>query len=136
MKKMIMSIGKVLVFFILWSVSVGLVPIPEFSNPAIWRLFAEIIPLLITILWTFLFILFDKVDIKCDIKDLFSKKIVLGFLLGLLWLGLTIAIIYAFGGLSIVSKNSIDQGYIWFIALFFNTIMQELAIRGYIYTRS
>ncbi|MDO5717581.1 MAG: type II CAAX endopeptidase family protein [Tissierellia bacterium] len=133
MKTTIKGIAKSLLFFILWGLGVGLIPIPDYSDPAIWRLFAEMIPLLITIVLTYGFVYFDKQDIKLGLKDHLLKKIFLGIIFGLIWLGLTIFIIYILGGLSIDSKNSVDGLFIWFIALFLNTIMQELVFRGYIY---
>ncbi|MDO5734831.1 MAG: hypothetical protein Q4P08_06880, partial [Eubacteriales bacterium] len=62
-----------------------------------------------------------------------GKNLLLGIFVGFIWLGLTILLIYIMGGLTIDSKNSVDDVPIWFIALFLNTIMQELMFRGYLY---
>lgn len=133
MKKGFKSVLKALLFFIIWAVCIGVVPIPDNSNPAIWRFFAEAIPLIITIILTYVFIYFDKQNIKLGLKFELGKNLLLGIFVGFTWLGLTIFLIYIMGGLTIDSKNSVDNVAIWFIALFLNTIMQELMFRGYLY---
>ena len=54
MKKLLITILKIVVFFIGWAVFSGIIDIPN-DNPAIWRFFAELIPLSVIILFTVVF---------------------------------------------------------------------------------
>lgn len=55
MKKMALSFVKCITFFVGWAVAASLLPLPPTEAPAIWRLWAELIPLLSVIAFTLLF---------------------------------------------------------------------------------
>lgn len=48
MKKAILTISKVIIFFIVWAVLSTVIDIPV-ENPVIWRFIAELIPLVVII---------------------------------------------------------------------------------------
>ena len=50
-------------------------------------------------------------------------------------MGKTEAILFAGGWIRVSNVQSVGQLPIWLIALFLNTIMQELLVRGYLYQR-
>ena len=69
MKKLLITILKIVVFFIGWAVLSGIMDIPS-DNPAIWRFFAELIPLTIMILFTVVFWLIEKKTVNIPIKEI------------------------------------------------------------------
>ncbi|MDO5713271.1 MAG: type II CAAX endopeptidase family protein [Tissierellia bacterium] len=133
MNQNIKSIGKGILFFLLWAIGIALVPIPETKIPVFWRLWAEGIPFVITLLITGVFLKFDFYDLRLIPTRNFGKNIGIGVLTGFLWIGLAIVGIYILGGLRLGEKEIVSNLYLWFFALFLNTIMQEVLVRGYIY---
>lgn len=131
MKKILITIFKIAVFFIGWAVLSGIIDIPS-NNPAIWRLFAEFIPLAVLILFTVAFLLIEKNNIKIPIKDNLKSGVLIGTITGLLWIGIAAAILMFSKQLFVIEKNDISFLYLWVVSAFINVIMQELLIRGYI----
>ena len=43
MKKLLITIGKTLLFFVGWALLGSLLPVPESPNQAVWRFWAELI---------------------------------------------------------------------------------------------
>ena len=73
MKKFFKTTFKIIIFFIGWAVLSGIVDVPS-SIPAVWRFFAELIPLIFMLILTIVFMLFEKMSIKI----LFSENIAKG----------------------------------------------------------
>ena len=133
MKKILLTPIKFILFFIGWSIVVGLTPIPNNQNPAVWRFLAELIPLIGIITFTILFYFIEKR--KVPILAVSNPKIgsVLGFTIGVIWLCSTIGLFYILGSVKFTSINQIDMLWIWILSAFLNVVMQELLIRGYLY---
>ena len=132
MKKFLITALKIVVFFIGWAVLSGIIDIPS-ENPAVWRFFAELIPLAVMLIFTAVFLLLEKKDIKIPIKDNMGKGILTGTTIGLAWIGITSAILMFSKQLSVIGKNDIPFLWLWIVSAFINVIMQELLVRGYIY---
>lgn len=132
MKLLLITALKVVVFFIGWAVCCAIVDIPA-KNPAVWRLGAELIPLLGMILFTLVFWLIEKRRITIPILNHFGKGSLIGFLTGIAWIGIATIVLIVLRCERIVGKNQVNSLWIWILAAFLNTIMQELLVRGYIY---
>ena len=79
MKKFLFTALKIVLFFIGWAVLIGIIDIPN-DNPALWRFFAELTPLIVIVFFTAIFLLIEKKSIKIPLK----KNIIKGFLMSLL----------------------------------------------------
>lgn len=132
MKKFKAVFFKSIIFFFSWAICVGLIPVPNSQNAAIWRFWAELIPFIIIVVVTTAFLLFDKMNIKLYIKPTMLNT-TLGIIIGIFWLGLTVCVIDVFGGMQIDGFNHTTFLWLWFVSVFLNTIMQEMLIRGYLY---
>ena len=60
MKKLFITGTKAIFFFVGWAVLAGLLPIPDSSNGAVWRFWAELIPFLCVVGLTLIFWLMEK----------------------------------------------------------------------------
>ena len=132
MKKLLITIVKIVVFFIGWAVLSGIIDIPS-DNPAVWRFFAELIPLAVMILFTVAFWLIEKKTINIPIKENIGKGTLSGIVIGIIWIGVAAAILIFSKQLEIIGKNEISLLWLWILSAFLNVIMQELLVRGYIY---
>lgn len=133
MKKVFKTIIKFISFFIIWAVLGGLVPIPEQLSPSIWRFLAELLPLLLMVLITYLYIKFiDKKEYDLKLKDTNFLNYLKAIMIGNIWIFTTIGIAFVLKVLKINGSNNAFL-LIWGISLFLNTIMQELLARGYLY---
>lgn len=132
MKKLLITIVKIVVFFIGWAVLSGIIDIPS-DNPAVWRFFAELIPLAVMILFTVAFWLIEKKTIYIPIKENIGKGTLSGIVIGIIWIGAAAAILIFSKQLEIIGKNEISLLWLWILSAFLNVIMQELLVRGYIY---
>lgn len=125
--------GKVFSFFVLWSISVAFIPIPNSSDPSIWRFWAELIPLFSVVILTILFWLLEKRKISVISFQSPLKNTILGIAIGFLWFMLSIGILMLSNILQIVDAKPIPHLAIWIFSAFLNVIMQELLFRGYMY---
>ena len=132
MKKLLITIVKIVVFFIGWAVLSEIIDIPS-DNPAVWRFFAELIPLAVMILFTVAFWLIEKKTINIPIKENIGKGTLSGIVIGIIWIGAAAAILIFSKQLEIIGKNEISLLWLWILSAFLNVIMQELLVRGYIY---
>lgn len=132
MKKFLLTTLKLLVFFIGWAVTAGLLPVPCENDPVLWRFFAELIPFAVLAVFTAVFIIAEKGEVKIPCLRSFVKAAVSGTLTGALWIGAAVGIML-FTGISSITKGSTDISPMWFVSAFINVCMQELLIRGYIY---
>ncbi len=133
MKKTGITIIKCIGFFLGWAILSSVLPLPSSREPAVWRLWAEIMPLLAIIAFTLVFWLIEKKNVKLHLIDSPVQGIILGTSTGLVWLAIPVLIMYMtksihFGGMSAIKLFSV-----WMLAAFLNVIMQELLVRGYLY---
>lgn len=131
MKKNLITLVKIIVFFVGWTVCTA-IDVPA-QNPAVWRFFAEFIPFASMILFTVVFILIEKQRVKIPITEHARTGTVVGIFVGFVWIGLSAGILFATHQLEITGKNEISMLWLWIISAFINVIMQELLVRGYIY---
>ncbi len=132
MKKLLITILKIVVFFIGWAVLSGIIDIPS-DNPAIWRFFAELIPLTIMILFTVVFWLIEKKTVNIPIKENIGNGTLAGIAIGIIWIGTASSILVFSKQLAITGKNEVSLLWLWILSAFLNVIMQELLVRGYMY---
>lgn len=133
MKKSLITIGKSLLFFIVWIFAVSLIPIPDSQNDAVWRFWAELIPFLAVAVLTAAFWFIEKKKIPLNIVSSPMKSLTVGIIAGIVWLGAAVAILILTRTMTVVGHNSISMLWLWIISVFLNTIMQEMLVRGYLY---
>lgn len=133
MKKHTKNILKTLVFFLAWAILSGIMPIPVSfeENESLWRFFAELIPLLIAVILTYIFYKIEKG--RLDLRFFNLKDIPIGLLIGIIWLAIPTIFLSFTGNLEFISKNEVPKLRVWVLAAFLNVIMQELIFRGYMY---
>jgi membrane protease YdiL (CAAX protease family) len=132
MKKLMLTILKIVVFFMGWAVLSGVIEIP-IDNSAIWRFFAELIPMIVIIAFSMVFLLLEKKEIKIPLIDNIGKGTLIGTITGIIWIGVAAGLLLLLKQLNITAKNDIPLLWLWIISAFINVIMQELLVRGYIY---
>ena len=133
MKKITITIIKFIVFFLGWAISVSFLPLSSSEEPAIWRLWAEIMPLLSIIAFTFVFWLIEKKTVKLHLFENPVKGVILGTVTGIVWLAIPVLLMYIAKSIHFNGTNSISLFPVWVLAVFLNVIMQELLVRGYLY---
>lgn len=132
MKKFLITFVKIIVFFIGWAVLASIIDVPS-DNPAVWRFFAELIPLIVMILFSVAFLLIEKKLIHIPIKQNCVSGILIGTIVGIVWIGVAGISLLLTKQLVIVGKNDILFMWLWIVSAFINVIMQELLVRGYMY---
>lgn len=132
MKKAILTISKVIIFFIVWAVLSTVVDIPV-DNPVTWRFIAELIPLVVIIILTWFFIKIEKQKLRIPINNNSLKGLIIGIFVGILWIGVPAGLLILTRHLSITEIKNVPVLWIWIISAFINVVMQELLVRGYIY---
>ena len=133
MKKIGITVIKSLGFFLGWAILVSILPLSSSKEPAIWRLWVEITPLLAIVAFTLGFWLAEKKDVKLHLFDNPAKGVVLGVITGIVWLAIPVFVMYAAKIIHFDGTNFINLFPVWMLAVFLNTIMQELLVRGYLY---
>ena len=133
MKKLFITIGKSLLFFIGWVLLVSFLPILESSDGAVWRFWAELMPLLSIAVMTALFWFIEKRKIPLNIVSSPLKSLAVGVIAGIAWLGAAVGILALTGTMAVVGHNAVPKLWLWIISVFLNTVMQELLVRGYLY---
>lgn len=132
-KKLLITIGKSLLFFIGWALLANFLPIPDSSNDAVWRFWAELIPLLAIVVMTALFWFIEKKKVPLNIVSSPLKSSAVGIIAGIVWLGVAVVILILTGTMTIIGHNYVPMLWLWIISVFLNTIMQEMLVRGYLY---
>ena len=94
MKKIAISTAKFIFFFIGWAVLAGVLPLPDSSEPAIWRLWAEIMPLLAIMFFTLVFWLAEKKSVRLHLIEKPMRGVSLGIVTGILWLAIPTLLMY------------------------------------------
>ena len=133
MKKLFITGTKAIFFFVGWAVLAGLLPIPDSSNGAVWRFWAELIPFLCVVGLTLIFWLMEKRKIEMHIISKPFRSVCIGFGTGVLWLGAAIIILAGLGVMRITATDTFPMLWLWLLSALINTIMQELLVRGYLY---
>lgn len=133
MKKFLITAGKALTFFLGWAVLTGLMPFPDSSNGAIWRFWAELIPLLSAAGFTLLFWLPERQALPLHLCTAPLKNAMIGFAAGVLWLGIATGVLLLTGTMHITGYQQVPLLGLWILSTLLNTVMQELLIRGYLY---
>ncbi len=133
MKKIAITVIKFIGFFLGWAILTSLLPLSSSEEPAVWRLWAEIMPLLGIIAFTFIFWLIEKKNVKLHLFDNPVKGAALGLITGIVWLIIPVLVMYIAKIIHFAGTNSIYLFPIWVLAAFLNVIMQELLVRGYLY---
>lgn len=132
MRKLLSVATKFLVFFIGWALCISF-DIPS-GDPVLWRLGAEAIPLAVIIIFSIIFWLIEKREFPIVMmKNHPFKNILKGSLVGCIWLGSTVLILWLSHNISFIGMSPIRMLPVWFLSCFLNTIMQELLARGYLY---
>lgn len=93
MKKLVLVSLKTFAFFVGWAICVSILPIPDTKSAAVWRFWAELIPLLSVIGFTIIFWLIDKRNIRLHLTGKPVYNIVLGCITGAIWLGVSVVIL-------------------------------------------
>lgn len=123
---------KIILFLAIW-LFLSVYPEIPIKDPALWRFFAELIPLCAIIVLTIIFTRIEKIKFYEGFSKNVRKSIITGLLLGLIWIALPSFILFSSKNLYIVGKNQVENLGIWILSAFINVIMQEILIRGYIY---
>ena len=140
MKKLLEVTWKILLFFFTFSLLGGLIEIPS-DDPAIWRFGAEIIPLIVVIAATLVFIRIEKGTLqilnpgidKNELKSTLPKRCFTAAILGLSWYAIPTIILTFMRVIKLEGPTVVSMLWLWLLSLFLNSIMQELLIRGYMY---
>ena len=132
MKKLILTILKIVIFFISWAVLSSIIDIPV-GDPAMWRFFAELVPMAVIVALSVVFLLLEKKEVKIPIIENIGKGTFIGTITGVIWIGIATGIPLLLRQLTITGKNEISMLWLWIISAFINVVMQELLVRGYIY---
>lgn len=131
LKRYTITFLKVAAFFMGWALTTA-ITIPT-KNPAVWRFFAELTPMLSMVLLTVVFVLIEKRKVAVPIREHAGKGVLVGLIVGSVWIGLAAAVLLATHQLTIVGANMIQMPWLWMLSAFVNVVMQELLARGYIY---
>ena len=73
---------KILTFFIGWALLIGIIDIPN-DNPVTGRPLAEILPFVVVVCFTIIFLVLEKVEIRILIIKNCGKGFLLGTILGI-----------------------------------------------------
>lgn len=133
LKRIVITFVECICFFMGWAILSAVLPLSNSDNPALWRLWAEITPLLSIIAFTFIFWIIEKKIIKLHLFNNPVKGVLLGTITGILWLGLPIIVMKLMKVIEFNGKNDIPLFFVWILAAFLNVIMQELLVRGWLY---
>jgi len=133
LKQIGITVLKSIGFFLGWAILVSILPLSSSKEPAVWRLWAEITPLLAIAAFTLGFWLAEKKNIKLHLLDNPVKGMTLGIITGIVWLAIPVLVMYAAKIIHFDGINVIHLFPVWVLAVFLNTIMQELLVRGYLY---
>lgn len=133
MKKFIATVLKVLVFLGGWIFLASRVTYPKTNDPMLGRLYAEGIPFLILIGFTYVFWVIEKRNMKIYLIEHLSEGFRFGLEHGLAWIGLTFVVFNATGTAQIKTQNNADQIAVWILACVINVCMQEFLVRGYLF---
>ena len=93
LKKIAKTTLKSIMFFIGWAVLFTLLPLLNTNNPAIWRIWAEITPLFSIIVFSIIFWMIEKKQVRLNLFENPAIGLRVGIIGGIFWLGCTIIIL-------------------------------------------
>lgn len=132
MKKALVILLKIIIFFIGWAIIAGIIEIPN-DNPSVWRFYAELIPLVVMVVFTVVFLKFEKNEVKIPIQENAIKGTLVGIISGIIWIAFSAGILLGTKQLLIIGETDVSMAWLWISSAFINVIMQELLVHGYIY---
>nr|WP_225220999.1 CPBP family glutamic-type intramembrane protease [Bacillus norwichensis] len=113
---------------------ISAMPDIQTNNQAYMRLWWEFKPLALVVLFSVIFVsIIEKGNIKIPITSRFLINSLKGVVVGVLWLGSVIAVLFLTKTMIIQGQNNVDYVWIWILASLLNVAMQELLMRGYLY---
>jgi len=140
-KKALVTFVKFLLFFLVWASGISFVfsvyekPPVIAHNNAMLRLYWEAAPLAMVIVCTVLAIVYiDKRKITVTITKRPLWDTMLGIVFGIGWISSVVIILTLLGGLTFDGSSRVSALPIWGLALFLNAAMQELLVRGYLFS--
>ncbi|MCI7239958.1 MAG: CPBP family intramembrane metalloprotease [Aerococcus suis] len=133
MKKLSLTLAKTLIFFIIWAILASVLPIPQTTNDAIWRFWAEVMPFVAIVGLTGVFWLMERRKLPLYLTSHPIKNILYGIGLGSVWIGVVIVLLMVTGKMTIGNQQPVTMLWLWLVSAFINTVMQELLVRGYLY---
>ncbi|MDR2656781.1 MAG: CPBP family intramembrane metalloprotease [Oscillospiraceae bacterium] len=105
------------------------------THPPTWRLLAEAGPLAAIVLVTYLFWqLIEKRRLDLPFSRNWPRDALIGTAVGAAWVGGVVALLAVFGWFTVAGRNAVSYAPVWLLALLLNTIMQEMLVRGYIFS--
>lgn len=136
MKKLLSTALKVVLFFVGWAILASVLPIPETEDDVLWRFWAELMPLAAVVVFNLLFWLIDRRRVPLGlIGPRPGRAVLCGLGTGVLWIGAALAVLWLSGCMTVEGVQDVPMLWLWLVALFLNTIMQEMLVRGYLYQR-
>lgn len=133
-KKLLLTVGKSLVFLILWAVLLPLVPDLPTANPAWKRLWWELTPFAGVALLTALFVWgVERNRIRVPMLAHGLRNAWIGLVTGVVWLGSVVALLWLTGTLRFSGMYAVPLLWVWLLSCLLNVAMQELLVRGYLY---
>lgn len=128
-------------FFLTWVVGISII-FSNWLNPPIldhsvaWlRLYHEAVPFVVIVVVTVIFVQFtERGKARVTLTTSFWRDSFVGLILGLMWFGLAFLILETTHTVSLRGYHNFSVWYVWVIALFLNTVMQELLVRGYMFS--
>jgi membrane protease YdiL (CAAX protease family) len=140
-KEAVRTFAKSLLFFTVWALGISLVfsayekPSAIAHNEAMLRLYWEAAPLAMIIICTALAIPYmDKNRISVTITKNPLRDTILGSAFGLGWVSSVIFTLVLLGSLTFGASARIWALPLWSLALLMNAAMQELLVRGYLFS--
>ena len=141
MKEAVKTFAKFLVFFLVWALGISLVftvyekPPIIANNHAMLRLYWEAVPLAMVVLCTALAVNYvEKKKITVIITKKPIRDTVLGIAFGTGWVAFVVVVLMVLGSLTFEGTSRVSALAVWGLALFLNTMMQELLVRGYLFS--
>ena len=131
MRKFLITTFKFMLFFIGWALCASFDI--SFNNPVLWRLMAETLPLLVLVAFSVLFWVIEKRKFPIAQLEHPVKNVVGGAVVGSIWLGIVVAILWLTHTISFIGMNPVSYLGIWLLSCLINVVMQELLVRGYLY---
>ena len=109
MKQIIITIIKFIGFFLGWAILTSVLPLSSCENPAMWRLWAEIMPLLAMIAFTFIFWLIEKKTVRLYLFDNPVRGVVIGTVTGTIWLAIPVLVMFMARIMHFDGTNAVKQ---------------------------
>lgn len=134
LKKLLNTILKTVIFFIGWVILILISPNIQTNNDGFLRLWWEFTPFAAVVLLSIVFVsVIEKEKIKIPIVSSGLKNSMIGIVIGIIWLGSVVVVLFLTNTMNIVGFNKVNYIWIWILASLFNVMMQELLVRGYLY---